>query len=58
MPNEHDSASRQEQELSFIQSGFEKTELMPDHDLEAQIFRYETPDIGERHKAFTRCQRR
>ena len=50
----HERKSPGDRVTSFIQSGFEKTELLPDHELQPQIFRYETPDIGERHKAFTR----
>lgn len=40
--------------LAFVQSGFQKTELLPKHDLRAQVFQFTPHDIGERKKAFVR----
>ena len=44
----------QDTDLAFVQSGFQKTELLPKHQLVPQVFAFEPKDIGERKKAFVR----
>ncbi len=44
----------EDREMAFVMSGFQKTELLPDHALKAQVFEFKPQDIGERKKAFVR----
>lgn len=44
----------EDRELDFVMSGFQKTELLPDHRLKAQVFEFAPKDIGDRKKAFVR----
>ncbi len=40
--------------MAFIQSGFQNTELMPEHELKTQLCEFEPVDLGQRKKAFVR----
>lgn len=49
-----DGRNIEERDMAFIQSGFQKAELLPGHELKHQLFEFKPRDIGERKKALVR----
>lgn len=46
--------NNESREMEFVQGGFQNTDLMPAHELVAQIYEFKPKDLGERKKAFVR----